>query len=58
MFLHCQDATDLKLSQLSALINVIIFGKIHFCLYQKKSFLHEIKCNGMISFLDFMMMGF
>ena len=33
----------------------IIFDKIHFLLISENEFFHEIKCNGMTSFLEFMM---
>ena len=35
-------------------IAVIIFGKMHFLLISENEFTHEIECNGMTSFVDFM----
>ena len=33
---------------------LIIFGKILFPLISENEFFHEIKCDGMTSFMDFM----
>ena len=35
------------------LTTLIIFGKMHFLLISENEFTHEIKCNGMTSFMDF-----
>ena len=32
----------------------IIFGQMHFLLISENEFFHEIKCNGMTSFMEFM----
>ena len=32
----------------------IIFGKMHFLLLSENEFFHQIECNGMTSFMDFM----
>ena len=32
----------------------IIFGKMHFLLISQNEFFHEIKCNGITSFMEFM----
>ena len=32
----------------------IIFGKMHFLLISGNEFIHEIKCNGMTIFIEFM----
>ena len=32
----------------------IIFGKTYFLLISENEFFHEMKCNGMTSFMDFM----
>ena len=37
-----------------AVTATIVFGKIHFLLISEKEFFHEIKCNGMTSFMEFM----
>ena len=34
----------------------IIFGKMHFLLISEIEFFHEIKCNGITSFMEFMTM--
>ena len=32
----------------------IIFGKMHFLLISENEFFHEIKCNGITNFMEFM----
>ena len=32
---------------------LIIIGEMHFLLISEKEFFHEIKCNGLASFMDF-----
>ena len=38
---------------IGAVTALIIFGKMHFLLISENEFTHEIKCNGMTSFMDF-----
>ena len=37
-----------------AVATLIIFGQMHFLLISENEFTHEIKCNGMTSFMKFM----
>ena len=41
-------------NMIGAVTAPIIFGKMHFLLIPENEFFHEIKFNGMTSFMDFM----
>ena len=42
-------------SALYQICPLMFFGKMHFLLIPENEFFHEIKCNGMTSFMEFMM---
>ena len=41
-------------NMIRAVAALIIFGQMHFLLISENEFTHEIKCNGMTSFMKFM----
>ena len=45
-------------SMINAVTVPIIFGKTHFLLISENEFYHEIKCNGITSFMEFMIEAF
>ena len=41
-------------NKIGAVTAPVIFGKMHFLLISENDFFYEIKCNGITSFMDFM----
>ena len=41
-------------NRIGAVTAPIIFGKVHFLLISENEFTHDIKCNGITSFTEFM----